>query len=444
MMQPYMSANFVIVDSTSLFTLFPITGDEYIDIDIELPHPAFTKKIQQRYRVVGIEDVSPTQQVRNVKYILRAMLDEAFSDWTTKIRKAYVQTPVSKMVKSLTEQYLSLKEKKDADINYHVGGVQGSTKANGIIISDSLGDRTIVIPNFSPAEAMRFLCREGWSSNLPSNFVFFSNPDAYYFKTIEEFLDQKPTDKYFLTEKHFFPNGLASCPSPGILGPLNLPAMDMIYHPNKPFEFMKVNDYKFINIFSLEDHLRRGVFDAKLFIIDTTVSKFEKRTYNYNEDYDTFKRTDANKQKFIYQRSQLGKLRGDSHQRYIMTDYNTNTAAPDTKYLFLHFLAASVAMLDYVALEISIPGDPSRRSGDIIRIGFPEYSAFDETISEENAFLAGDYLITGINHIYSKANGKGYQCVMQCVKNSYNKKPEDAMKPLAVANLNTPNLHETL
>jgi hypothetical protein len=163
--------------------------------------------------------------------------------------------------------------------------------------------------------------------------------------------------------------------------------------------------------------------------VNPIYQRFESKHYNYLEDYNKFHRLDTDnglKTKFAYMNGDLGKLKGGSHQRYILSDFG-ELEIKDEKHEYLHYLAASLAMLEYVVTEVSIPGDPTRRVGDVISILYPEYSAFDETKQEVNQYVAGNYLVVGIRHMFNP-NGIGYTTIMQCMKNTFYSSPEEASK----------------
>lgn len=197
---------------------------------------------------------------------------------------------------------------------------------------------------------------------------------------------------------------------------------------------MKITSYKFLNIFDLENNLRRGSYDNTVYWIDPVVNRFGKETYNYKQDYNKFNRTDVNGGKFVKDNGELSNLKGESNVKYIITNKESEKSTPDNKPEFLHYLAASVSMLDYVCLEITVPGDVTRRVGDIIEISFPEYSAFDNTIGKENNHLSGRYLVTSLRHFMNFHQKGGYAISMQCIKNNYKNNPGTL-----VSGLTTPN-----
>jgi hypothetical protein len=432
--EPFTTCNVMLNDGFSLFTLLPLTGDETFTITASIPHPAYPTKLDKVFRVISIQDMTNTNQVRNAAFVMRCILPEAFKNWTTRIRKSYSEITIADMVKKVAKDFLN--------IDVTTQPLANTTPTSGIRISPTEGTRTIVIPNMYPARALRFLAREAKAAPVkdaagnsmtdsfpPSNFVFFGGIGGYFFKTIEELLTQLPDDKYFVTEKNFFPGGLLACTNPGLLGTNS--ASDLLnqvgnnpFVGQKPYEFMKINSWRVLSMFSLEGNLQRGAFDNTVFSLDPSLSLFDKKTYNYNKDYATFKRTDRTGGKVVYEQSDLTKLTGASHQRMIFTNKDSGDQKPE----FLHLLAASAGMIDFVTIEITVPGDVTRRVGDIVRIGLPEFSAFDNTISKENLFLAGDWLVTAVKHIYNPKAPNGYQLVMECVKNSFKNKPEDSAK----------------
>ena len=400
--QPFMTMNLIISDATSLFTLLPIAGEEYINIKFSLPDPAFLKNFEKKFRVISIQEIEQTISVRQVRYRLRCILPEAFNDWTKRVRKSYSEMPISEMASKICTDYLGFSEELKS--------------------SETSGNRTIVIPNFSPVESLRFLAREAKSEKYtPSNYTFFSNGDGYFFKTLEELIEEKPTDKYTIVEKNFFKKGDPNYRDSD--GPSGRTGTNI---GTKPAEFLKVIDWSFKKIFDLEDNLRRGAFDSTLFVIDPVAQLFEKKTYSYTQDYDKFKRVDRNiGGKYIWKDGELANLEGDSLHSYIISNFGTDFENTDTKFENLHYKMAASAMLDYITCEVVIPGDCSRRAGDVIDIVFPEFSSFDNTISKENVFLAGTYLVTGLRHTYHPGMN-GYKTIMQCVKNNYHRSVDDS------------------
>jgi hypothetical protein len=420
-MRPFVTCSVFIHDATSLMTLFPLTGDETLTFELAIPMPCFPEPYSVTLRVTGINDVVMDDKPRSSHYVIRAWSPEAIQDWTTTIRKSYSGMPVSDMVKKVAKTYLNIDDKK-------------------LKASASQGNRTIVIPNMHPSKALKFLSREAQSQQYPaSNFVFYSDSKGYYFKTVEEMMTGQTKDKYFLTEKNYFPNSDVACSAPSLSGGLQVDPniLDTIKTTGaqqgaagKPFEWMKVSAVKIENTFDLENHIKMGAFDNSVTSLDPNVSLIGTKTYNYVQDYQKFQRTDKAAAKMTFQQSALNKLKGFSHMRFQITDHPHNKTDPDTKDDFLHLMVASGAMLTFVKITITVPGDPTRHVGDVIRIGFPEFSAFDETIKEENGFLSGDYLVTELRNMWSRT-GNGYQLMMTCVKNCYAKSPETTTKPMS-------------
>ena len=407
----FMTANIIVDDATSLFTLFPLTGEETVQISFSIPDPSFNKPFKYNFRIVGVQDISPTTKVRNVLYNINCVSPEAVNDWTKTISKSYANMKTSEVVEKVAKDYLGIQQ--------------------NLNISHSDDKRTFVIPNISPSETIKFLAKEAKSNQYkPSNYIFYANMDGYYFKTVEEIIEKNSNivngvDRYFLTEKNYIKGDFMAKEKvgPGGLDPLSLDGFFEGQKAGKPFEFMKVDSYQIFKLFDLQDNLQRGAYDTTVMWIDPVQGVRGKQIYEYEKNYNEFKRVDKEGGKFVKPNGQLSKLKGDTNFKFIITNKEHNKDTPDLKADFLHYLTASVAMLDYISLEIMVPGDCTRRVGDVVELILPEYSSFDNTIGELNNHLAGKYLVVSVRHFYNPQNKTGYSLVMQLVKNNYFKTP---------------------
>src|SRR4051812_37273445 len=71
--QPFVTGNFLLNDASSIFTLFPLTGDETIELSCSIPHSSYTKKLTKTFRVSSIEDTTTQNQTRLLRYTLRGV-----------------------------------------------------------------------------------------------------------------------------------------------------------------------------------------------------------------------------------------------------------------------------------------------------------------------------------------------------------------------------------
>ena len=405
--QPFMSMESLITDALALTTRFPIIGNETVDISFKVPVPGMEdKKIVKKMRLMSIKDLSVDQQQRQAYYILRFYDDEYFQDLTKLVRKSYSGIPVSKMVEDIFKTYLR--------------NLDSSATINDLKISETSGTPTLVVPAMRPSETiLKLMCRYGKASNYEaiSNFMFYSSIDGFHFKTIEEMLDMSKLDydpdQYYWTEKQ-----ISEKSNDAALASSN---------KKKPYEWMKVNDFKIVNKLDIEESIKKGMYDNTVYYVNPNTSTYGKKTYEYNFDFDKFKRIytkskSGNGYKTILEQSDLANRVGDSKNFMIVTnigDQNVDLNLEDPRYSYLGLQNASLAMLDNVTLILTVPGDNTRKVGDIIDVKLPEFGATDDVIGAIDEYLSGYYLVTGVRHSYNISGG--YNTTMVVVKNCFEK-----------------------
>lgn len=447
----YPTMDIVIEDANSLVTTFPIIGEEILKVELSIPDPSFVRKIRHEFRVAAIKNLYRGAQVRNSIYLIRCVSREQIVDVSSHIRKSYSNMPVSDMAKSLYDSFIRAEYEMFDEFP--------------IDVSASEGARTIVVPNMRPREAMNFLCREAKSSEYkPSNYVFYKTLDGFYFRTFDEIINGRTggtvggtvVEEYFLTEKSLdgelfnsqrvwnsetgfgdddVGNSKIETPTVGdlkdqldeqtrlatIKAALGISATDTTIRSRKslkPIAWQKITEFRIHRVFDLEESLSSGAFDNTFYVINPLNQYFEKKTYNYNKDYDSFQKiakvTDG---RLLYEGGELATLAGDSNLNMIVTNYGTGTENQDTKLEFANLMLAANGLINHLIVDITLVGDTDRRIGDTIDVRFPEFTGTDDLITKTNRLFAGKYVVVAVRHNYNK--DVGYSMSIRCVKNAY-------------------------
>jgi hypothetical protein len=395
MAQPFVTAEFVIEESLSLVSRFPIVGQEHIHVTYDVGDPNFRKKMDRTFRVYSIQEMQMVN-ARTVHYVLRCVSLSTYKDWLTTIRKSYPDMPISDMANKVYDNFIS------TDRKLEVGKTEGS--------------RTLVIPNMAPARAMRFLAQYAKSDKYePSNFLFFENNDSFHFKTVEEFLSKKAQDIYTTKEKQNY-----------VGKEQNTSSRSPSSKQQKPAEWRKITHLRWIRVFDNEITARRGGFGNRVFTINPNISLFSEKRFSYTEHFNKLNHTTQGKAgQFLTDEADL--LNSDGFVRQAMLFSNAgqegHPSELDQRPDFFQYLIGANALLDNMVLNLIIPGDNERRAGDIIALNIPEYTATDDYIDKKNKTLSGSYLVTSVRHLY--AQNKEYSCVIQCIKNCYEQDPDD-------------------
>lgn len=394
--RPFISANFVVIDSLALTSWFPLTGEEILTIKFSTPHPSFLKSVSLELQIYAIEEMA-SDTIRSEFFVIRAATKEEVKDWGAKIRKSYANKLTSEMAEDIFNEYLKVNE-----------GLQPSSPSSGL--------RTFVIPNMSPSQALKMLAKHSKSERYPvSNFVFFQNCDGFYFKTLDEMIQPdnqdatsslagKPQDKYYPI--HFDTGNFKSQTS----------GHGEIIKSTKPYEFLKMHSFEFPSIFNFQKLLAGGALESTARIIDPVTSKYELGHYNYFNDFGDFKHTTTGMAGEILSKSNPYMGTPDSRSEFFVTNHNWETAVPDTTHEFILKRSASLALLDNIIVDVTVPGDASRRVSDVVNLQFPEFGATDDVIGEINKYISGEYLIVALRHMY---NSTGYVTNFRAVKNVY-------------------------
>lgn len=426
--QPFMTLDVLVRDALALTTRLPIIGSEMLDIEFKVPVSGMKEApFQKIFRVLSIDKLDVNYQAREASYIIRCYDPAIFKDVTTKVQKSYSEKPVSDMVKDILKTYLEIDEKK-------------------ITSSETEGTPTIVIPNLSPSEAIQsLLTRYARSKKYQdvSNYTFFSSQDGYKFTSYEDMIDikNKPSDyyvdRYTLKEKNLSAeanDAINASQKARLEAKINSSGLDSPSESarrpksKKPEEWLRMNDHVFLNKINIMDALRNGMLENTVYYINPTMRTFEKNSFNYVKDFE--------KLKALYMQTNKGKgfpvvetksgefknLKGQTKEMFIVTNkgnQNVNESVQDNRYKHLGLSTASKAMLNSVIVQLTIPGDNTRKVGDLIELSFPEYGATDDIIGEEDAFISGMYLVTAVRHLYNIKHG--YSCIMLCAKNCFEK-----------------------
>ena len=187
-----------------------------------------------------------------------------------------------------------------------------------------------------------------------------------------------------------------------------------------------INDHEFVNKIDIVKSIASGMVDNTVYYINPTVRTFEKIEFNYVKEFEKMQSLfmESNKGKgFPVVETKSGEfknLKGQSKEFLVLTNKDNQTVNDDVmdkRFKHLGFSTASKAMLNSVIVNITVPGDNTRKVGDLIELNFPEYGGTDDILGEVDAFISGKYLVTAVRHLYNTTTG--YSCVLRCMKNCF-------------------------
>lgn len=393
MFSPYMSGTISMNESFNLPEIFPITGQEAIEIefktDVENIEPL--KKV---FRIYKLSKHSPDPNGKGQAYTLHLISEAGLINYSQRCGY-FVSGTVSNMVAQVVKKHFPDRLWKDRfDVE--------NTKDN----------YSFVLPkNYTPFKAISWLSDKALNSSASdySPFFFFETFDGYVFKSASKIIKDGSTviqDYYYIKDKMSAPDGSPS--SLPVEGPLSA-----VFH--------RVQALEEINRFNMAENIMSGMVSSRLITHD--LLKKEKREQIFRED-DVFKDTTRLGDKPHYKPSEEeNRFFYDAPSAYFylpsttFTAYTQSNGITDNMKYEDYFLKRKYAMNTFMTQKIAIDiyGDSTKRVGQVINLYTPKLSA-DHAVQPDKADknFSGQYLITSIRHSFSTA----YSCKLELSRNA--------------------------
>lgn len=148
-----------------------IKGEEEVEIEYT---DFFQEKRRDKFFVYAITNLKTTRESNETvySYTLHFVSKEKFYSERTLIRRTFGGGLISEYANTVFNEYFN--SEKEIDIE-----------------PETLGQQTLVVPNYSPEETMHFLTRKAVSSEYDSQtFRFFESREGYFFGTMEYLVSQ--------------------------------------------------------------------------------------------------------------------------------------------------------------------------------------------------------------------------------------------------------------
>lgn len=391
---PTMSFSATITDSNGLIERFPLVGEELIAVSFKVP--SVKTRISKVFSVYKVSNRNE-QGERNESFTIHGVSTEEIINVNSSVNNSFVGLPFSRMVESVYNEYILKTNKKTAGKRYN-------TYDKKIFIEDTFGNHSIVSPLSTPFDFIDYCAKQSQSSEyVESDFIFYENTDGFNFRTISGILKQEPSQDYYLADPSVTSND-------------------------------KVREYQIVRELSYDDRefdtiesITQGLYDNEVSVIDPVLKRFQSTSLNYHytknfTNVNENKSSLTNRNKFTSNFSVYKDFDGSSHARYLVsnlssqqynqTSYLKNKTKRDSvseypfvRHKFLNHLISKMSQINTkFVMRIVIPGDPTRKAGEIIRLFVPQRSASQEFVKQYN-FLYGEkqprFLVTAVHHNYS-------------------------------------------
>ena len=245
-----LKATLILVDAWDLPNKLPILGEERIKITIHTPTAKDVNEasIDPKYfHVTRIHDRdyrSPQSQ----RFILELVSEQYMNNISSRVSKSYTDKSASEIVQDIYNNHLN-------DGNFLTG--------------ESTKNETCVIPNWSPFQAINFLCRRTISEESSTsgrvtsgnavNFLYFQTMKDTFFKSLHRLMSLDPVLTFITAPRDQDIHKIES------LADLSL---------------VKADSIKIMNQFKRIENINHGQYASKLLTHDIVTKKL--RMYHYD------------------------------------------------------------------------------------------------------------------------------------------------------------------
>jgi hypothetical protein len=364
----------VVYDAVGLINRLPIVGEETLTVEYATPG---NRPKAMSFRVWKVTDENPDDKARSSTYRLHFCSAEVFQDAFATVGKSYANTDdSSSILKSIVAEYL-----------------KSQKQFNTTSMKDPA--RKLVIPNYSPFDAIDMLLRRGYSGN-PSKtdyYLFFERSDGFYLRMIDDLVAQ-PIN---LREQG------QGVPNPGDPGttpdtpvndtPTYYAVASMKYHGDSvgevgglpPRDIRRVVTFRLHQRFDSLQKVREGLYENEVVQYSIMEKKLQSVVYKFQQ------------KKVLLLGGSPGPVPGTTkgsgtepmNTDRFMGEFDT----PQSKFRGLH-QSVRVA-LNQVQLSLTVPGDTMVDCGDVVYVEVPRFDSTG-TSHEPDKFLCGKYVVGSV------------------------------------------------
>ena len=374
----------MVYDAFNLLSEFPLLGEETIEIAYT---DFYDNKRIETYFLYAITDVSNgDENSGNVqRYKINFVSPAKFYSEDNELKKTYkpnsVSSTISDYVKEVYEEY------------YERLMTESQLKPKELVVEETQGPQSYVIPNYTPEQTMHFFSRRAMSSNSNTQlFRFFENREKYYFAT-NEYMNK--------IAKNFVGDGLVD---PGFGRKAGIiPIFRLNYMPNVSADKQIIAMSEIISIDYGErvntiDDISNGGYKRRTYEIDVINGSVIQYPYDHLTEFK------EDKQKLIHTPNFVNKYMTKEGERFVVKDYSSTGATQgdmmrlDQQYPKLHnYKRSNLYHYRKNQIGVTIYGRNNIFAGSVIDI---EINVAKTGVIALDKEKSGRYIVEAVSNVF--------------------------------------------
>ena len=375
---PFISGVIAVKDSLDFINLFPLVGEEYVNIKVHTP--SFQGEglaIDDQYVVYKLTNRVQTGD-RNMVYELHFISREALVDMNKKISKAY-EGKVSDIANTIIK-----------DTTY---GLESKKKVN----IEETPNGTKYVSNFwSPVKNLNYLSENAKTIEGSPNYLFFENRDGFNFLSINKLNGQGFVQEFVYDSFRREIN--ANCSSKRDVSE----------------EYKRITTIEIPTLYDYIDRSSSGMFASQQLSYDMLTKQYKVRNYDMLDDWSNHVHLNEYPPVSSNNIVRPSQLLMNSKNYYA----NFNGYTDTTNNSFSQKRLSLLKQMESTKINITVPGRTDYTVGDKVKVLLNKFNPIKkadlDTDITDNIF-SGYYLISSINH---QIDRERHECYMELIKDS--------------------------
>lgn len=365
---PFITGKLTIKDSQDLINLFPLVGQEYMNLSISTPTLTDTNKfIKGKFYVHKMTEREQLTD-RSLVYVLHFISQEALVDLNKKLSKSY-EGKISDIAKSLLTSN------------------EGLNSTKNTIIEDTPNGIKFIANYWSVAKTLNYLAAEARNKNKSPTFLFFENRNGLNFQSLDS-LYIAPSVRSFVYDNY----------------------MNTTLDKNPEEQFKRIIDISIPVGYDYMDSVRFGSYGSKLIGFDILTKKYTSKNYNYLNDFSSYNHLNQ------YPISSKVAVTRESAFVFYDARHNSNFngyTQTNNKQKRISSLGSS----EFHRVNITVPGRTDYTVGQkvYVKLYKNNHITSEKTDDDIDNIYSGFYLIAAINH---DINRDRHTCNFELIKDS--------------------------
>jgi len=376
---PFITGTLALRESIDYAGLFPLVGEEYINIRIKTP--TFDDKnmmIDDQFFIYKMTNRNMVGD-RNVIYELHFISREAIVDMNKRISKSYEGN-----ISDLAKEILSDK-------------INGLETSKNILIEPTENSTKYISNYWSPVKNLNFLAECAKNGKEVPNYLFFENRYGFNFGSLDT-LSLSGIKQSFTYDQYY--------------RQINEDGTSI---RNIEEQYKRIIEIDIPMLFDYIDNVQSGMLASRQITHDLTTKKYKSLTfdsYDYFEKHNSLNgnRTITSKGLRAYNSFIMQNL---NHWGNFNGYHSTGPSYSAQKRISL------LKQAQQNKITITVPGRMDYTVGEKIFLNLNKFNPIKDSDNHDDIvdkIFTGQYLISSINHVIDREK---HECVMEVIKDSY-------------------------